>query len=121
LPQAGTASNSPADPPAIRDFDGRDSKILCAHNFGDPISDGVVSYDIVGHQHDYVGCYNVTAPEVGGGNPTGPVFALKKCDRGIKRSLGRRQRHVQLRRIAARRGAGRLCSPWRRTEIHLER
>ena len=63
-------------------FDGRDGKILYTHNVGGPISGGVVSYDATGHQHvavvsGFVGYYNIVAPEIGGGNPTVSVFALR--------------------------------------------
>jgi len=64
-------------------FDGNDGKILHRHNVGGPIAGGLVSYASGGKQYVAVvsgfvgGFYNQMAPEVGGGNPTITVFALK--------------------------------------------
>jgi alcohol dehydrogenase (cytochrome c) len=64
-------------------FDAKDGKILYKHNVGGPIAGGVVSYAAGGKQHVAVvagfvgGYYNQMAPEIGGGNPTITIFALK--------------------------------------------
>jgi len=64
-------------------FDAEDGKILYKHNVGGPIGGGVLSYASGGKQYIAVvsgfvgGYYNMMAPEIGGGNPTVTVFALK--------------------------------------------
>jgi alcohol dehydrogenase (cytochrome c) len=64
-------------------FDASDGKILYKHNVGGPIAGGVVSYASGDKQYVAVvsgfvgGYYNQFAPEIGGGNPTVTVFALK--------------------------------------------
>jgi len=64
-------------------FDANDGKVLYRHNIGGPIVGGMVSYALGGKQYVAVvsgfvgGYYNQMAPEIGGGNPTITVFALK--------------------------------------------
>jgi len=64
-------------------FDAQDGKILYNHNVGGPAAGGLVSYAVGGKQYVAVvsgfvgGYYNQMAPEIGGGNPTITVFALK--------------------------------------------
>jgi alcohol dehydrogenase (cytochrome c) len=64
-------------------FDTKDGKVLYRHNVGGPIAGGMVSYASGGKQYvaavsGFVGgYYNQMAPEIGGGNPTITVFALK--------------------------------------------
>jgi alcohol dehydrogenase (cytochrome c) len=63
-------------------FDARGGKVLFSSNVGGPIGGGVVSYSGNGKQcvavvSGFVGLYNQVAPELGGGNPTITVFALK--------------------------------------------
>ena len=64
-------------------FDARDGNVLYRHNVGGPIAGGMVSYASGGKQYiaavsGFVGgYYNQMAPEIGGGNPTITVFALK--------------------------------------------
>jgi glucose dehydrogenase len=64
-------------------FDANDGKVLYRHNVGGPIAGGIVSYASGGKQYvaavsGFVGgYYNQMAPEIGGGNPTITVFALK--------------------------------------------
>ncbi len=64
-------------------FDARDGKIVYKHNLGGPAGGGLVSYASGGKQYVAVvsgfvgGYYDQLAPEIGGGNPTITVFALK--------------------------------------------
>jgi len=64
-------------------FDANDGTVLHRHNVGGPIAGGLVSYASGGKQYVAVvsgfvgGYYNQMAPEIGGGNPTIAVFALK--------------------------------------------
>ena len=64
-------------------FDAKDGKVLFKHNLGGPAAGGLVSYASGGRQYVAVvsgfvgGYYNQMAPEIGGGNPTITVFALK--------------------------------------------
>ena len=64
-------------------FDAKDGKILFKHNLGGPAAGGLVSYASGDRQYVAVvsgfvgGYYNQMAPEIGGGNPTITVFALK--------------------------------------------
>ena len=64
-------------------LDAKDGKILFKHNLGDPAAGGLVSYASGDRQYVAVvsgfvgGYYNQMAPEIGGGNPTITVFALK--------------------------------------------
>ena len=64
-------------------LDASDGKVLYKHNLGGPAAGGLVSYASGGKQYVAVvsgfvgGFYNLMAPEIGGGNPTITVFALK--------------------------------------------
>jgi alcohol dehydrogenase (cytochrome c) len=64
-------------------FDANDGTVLYRRNVGDPIAGGMVSYASGGKQYVAVvsgfvgGYYHQMAPEIGGGNPTITVFALK--------------------------------------------
>ena len=64
-------------------LDANNGKVLYRHNLGGPIAGGIVSYASGGKQYvaavsGFVGgYYNQMAPEIGGGNPTITVFALK--------------------------------------------
>ena len=64
-------------------LDASDGKVLYKHNLGGPAAGGLVSYALGGKQYVAVvsgfvgGFYNLMAPEIGGGNPTITVFALK--------------------------------------------
>jgi alcohol dehydrogenase (cytochrome c) len=64
-------------------FDAKTGKIVYRHNLGGPVGGGVISYAAGGKQHvaavsGFVGgYYNRMAPDIGGGNPTVTVFALK--------------------------------------------
>ncbi|ACB94613.1 pyrroloquinoline quinone-dependent dehydrogenase [Beijerinckia indica] len=64
-------------------FDAKDGKIVFKHSLGGPAAGGVVSYASGAKQYVAVvsgfvgGYYNQMAPEIGGGNPTITVFALK--------------------------------------------
>jgi alcohol dehydrogenase (cytochrome c) len=64
-------------------FDAQDGKIVYKHNLGGPAGGGLVSYASGGKQYVAVvsgfvgGYYHQLAPEIGGGNPTITVFALK--------------------------------------------
>jgi alcohol dehydrogenase (cytochrome c) len=64
-------------------FDANDGTVLYRRNVGGPIAGGMVSYASGGKQYVAVvsgfvgGYYHQMAPEIGGGNPTITVFALK--------------------------------------------
>ncbi len=64
-------------------FDAQDGRILYKHNLGGPAAGGLVSYASGGKQYVAMvsgfvgGYYNQMAPEIGGGNPTITVYALK--------------------------------------------
>ena len=64
-------------------FDANDGKVLYRHNVGGSIAGCMVSYALGRKQYVAVvsgfvgGYYNQMAPEIGGGNPTITVFALK--------------------------------------------
>jgi alcohol dehydrogenase (cytochrome c) len=64
-------------------FDANDGKVVYRRNVGGPIAGGMVSYASGGKQYVAVvsgfvgGYYHQMAPEIGGGNPTITVFALK--------------------------------------------
>ena len=64
-------------------FDANDGKVVYRHNVGGPIAGGMVNYASAGKQYVAVvsgfvgGYYNQIAPEIGGGNPTITVLALK--------------------------------------------
>ena len=65
-------------------LDAHTGEPLYRHELGAPIGGGVMSYAAGGRQHVAVvsgfvgGYYNQMAPEIGGGNPTITVFALKR-------------------------------------------
>jgi alcohol dehydrogenase (cytochrome c) len=64
-------------------LDANNGKVIYRHNLGGPIAGRIVSYASGGKQYvaavsGFVGgYYNQMAPEIGGGNPTITVFALK--------------------------------------------
>ncbi len=64
-------------------FDANNGKVLHRHNVGGPIAGGIVSYASGGKQYVAVvsgfvgGYYAQMAPDIGGGNPSITVFALK--------------------------------------------
>ena len=64
-------------------LEANDGKVVYKHDIGGPIAGGMVSYASGGKQYvaavsGFVGgYYNQMAPEIGGGNPTITVFALK--------------------------------------------
>jgi alcohol dehydrogenase (cytochrome c) len=64
-------------------FDATSGKVLHKHNVGNPIAGGVLSYAVNGKQHVAVvsgfvgGAYGQNAKDIGGGNPTITVLALR--------------------------------------------